>query len=632
MEHGQLEALLGSNEDIWVRRAKIILLKAKELSTTEISKSSGLSPSRVRYWIREFKRRRMGIFPEEALETLTQSNLMSDLPSEPTLRESPTKDIDSPEQKEQEETAPELAQITLEALCQNFAVDMKHAQHVAKAALTLFEHTSMIHQLTEEKQPLCRTASILHNVGLVAHPQKHHSFGRDILLEHKLEGIDDINMRILAFTTALHRKKYRKKRVKKEAQICGVPEDQLDVALGLAALIRIADGLDYSLSQTTGITPVRIESNEIIFSLSGPFAHEDGKRAQEKGDLWEALYGTPIQFVIEGEREIGVDRPAETMILPIPHEKMKTPGILRDDWMSEAGRKVLRLHYYRMVDHEAGTRLGEDIEELHDMRVATRRMRTAIRIFQPYFKRNTLKPFIQGLQRTGNALGKVRDLDVFMHKAQEYIDASPSAPDLTPLLESWDEQLVEAREDMIAKFDQKRHRNFVTVFGEFLNTEGAGAKRPAGDRPSALRVFQCVPSMIYERERRVRAYYGLVQYPALDILHSLRIDIKRLRYTLEYFREVLKEEAKNVIRSAVQIQDHLGDLHDADIACQILIGYLDQWRVQSQREQIDIRGITDYLVAKQLELRELVNTFPEQWERFNSEKNRRDIALAVSHL
>jgi CHAD domain-containing protein len=124
----------------------------------------------------------------------------------------------------------------------------------------------------------------------------------------------------------------------------------------------------------------------------------------------------------------------------------------------------------------------------------------------------------------------------------------------------------------------------------------------------------------------------MVQEPALDMLHLLRIDIKRLRYTLEYFKEVLGEEAKSVIRSAVQLQDHLGDLHDADVACQILIGFLDHWRVESQREQIDIRGITDYLVTKQLELRELVNTFPKQWEAFNSQMIRRDLALAVAHL
>ncbi len=49
--------------------------------------------------------------------------------------------------------------------------------------------------------------------------------------------------------------------------------------------------------------------------------------------------------------------------------------------MSEAGRKTFRFHFRRMVYNEPGTRLGEDIEAMHDMRVATRRMRAAFRVF-----------------------------------------------------------------------------------------------------------------------------------------------------------------------------------------------------------------------------------------------------------
>ena len=58
--------------------------------------------------------------------------------------------------------------------------------------------------------------------------------------------------------------------------------------------------------------------------------------------------------------------------------------------VSEAGRKVLYLHFLRMLKHEPGTRAGEDIEELHDMRVATRRMRSAFQLFGFHFDDETL--------------------------------------------------------------------------------------------------------------------------------------------------------------------------------------------------------------------------------------------------
>jgi hypothetical protein len=69
------------------------------------------------------------------------------------------------------------------------------------------------------------------------------------------------------------------------------------------------------------------------------------------------------------------------------------------DPMSEAGRKVIYLHFTRMLANEADTRLGEDPEALHDMRVATRRMRAAFALFGPHFDKKVLKQFGKGLRQ-----------------------------------------------------------------------------------------------------------------------------------------------------------------------------------------------------------------------------------------
>jgi len=106
------------------------------------------------------------------------------------------------------------------------------------------------------------------------------------------------------------------------------------------------------------------------------------------------------------------------------------------DTMAEAGRKVIGFHFARMLQHEPGTRLGEDIEELHDMRVATRRMRAALRIFGESFSKKKSKPIRKGLKETGQALGAVRDLDVFMEKLAQHRQTLPEAEKagLDPLL------------------------------------------------------------------------------------------------------------------------------------------------------------------------------------------------------
>jgi hypothetical protein len=132
---------------------------------------------------------------------------------------------------------------------------------------------------------------------------------------------------------------------------------------------------------------------------------------------------------------------------PYPRVR-KNPGIKPDDSMPEAGRKILRFHFAHMLSHEKGTRLGEDIEDLHDMRVATRRLRAAFEIFNPFFKPKTIKKHIKGLRAIGRALGRVRDLDVFMEKAAVYLDTllDEERPGLEPLLTAWRQERAIERE------------------------------------------------------------------------------------------------------------------------------------------------------------------------------------------
>ena len=163
-------------------------------------------------------------------------------------------------------------------------------------------------------------------------------------------------------------------------------------------------------------------------------------------------------------------------------------------------------------------------------------------------------------------------------------------------------------------------------------TEGAGAILPNPSKPTADRVFQIIPVLIYHHLEVVLAYENVLEGASLETHHALRIDMKRFRYILEFFQEVLGDEVKPVIADAVAVQDHLGALNDADVACQILIEYLDDWRDKDQRERINIQGVTQYLIAQQTTLRTLVDTFPEQWEHFTRKEMRRELGLAVANL
>ena len=668
-----------SNEAI-LRRARILILHDQGLSTREIGDHVNLSPRTVRYWLKEYRQKGITIFPQAILENLGPTSVkvqaepadvddIDDAPSDEvgtdaaielgnetgretkptTLKTEPsTAHSDSeaeyrwenvsaiePHSNSIESVEADAKQYSLEELCDTYQIDMNHASYVALLAVDLFDRLEEFHDLEEEYRRLTETAAIVHNVGYSANPDSPHTIGRDLLLDLKLNGMQESELRFIAFSTAMHQKGIKQKRLNSEYKLASIKEHERFQAGIIAALVRIADGLDASMSQSTAITEVTYGPDlEVTIRVEGPAASNDSLRARENADLLSDLLHVPILVIAEsqpGDAQVIDPPPPAKPTLP---KKIKKPGIFRDDPMSEAGRKTFLFHFVRMLASEGGTREGSDIEELHDMRVATRRMRSAMRVFRPYYQKKAIRPFLKGLRQTGRALGSVRDLDVFMENASAYLQTLPpeDQTSLDPLFNSWEVQREAARAKMLTHLESNNYNRFVSEFGDFLTTEGAGAIPFNPSKPTADRVFQIIPVLIYHHLEVVLAYENVLEGAPLETHHALRIDMKRFRYILEFFQEVLGDEVKPVIADAVTIQDHLGALNDADVACQILIEYLDDWREKDQRERINIQGVTQYLIAQQTTLRALVDTFPEQWEHFTRTEMRRELGFAVANL
>lgn len=341
---------------------------------------------------------------------------------------------------------------------------------------------------------------------------------------------------------------------------------------------------------------------------------------------------------------VGSDRVASVEIPPARDWLPKRPGVETDEPMSEAGRKILRFHFQRMVYNEPGTRLGEDIEALHDMRVATRRMRAAFRVFGTHYHTKEILAYLKGLKRTGRALGAVRDLDVFQAKVYAYLDTLPESQKggLDSLLEVLEARRSTARDQMITYLDSEKYRRFVAHFDRFVETPGVGSLPISlcDDEPRPYRVRHVAPTSIYQRLENVLAYDEWIRIPdpPLSRLHALRIACKRLRYTLEFFREVLGPDTGIVIKEVVVIQDHLGALQDTVVASSILRDHLcqgmrDQQSVPehlSDHEEVGVSpGVAAYLAAQQAEMQHLLETFPGVWQKITGARLSQLVARAV---
>ncbi len=324
-------------------------------------------------------------------------------------------------------------------------------------------------------------------------------------------------------------------------------------------------------------------------------------------------------------------------------DKKKRPGILPADTMAEAAVKTLRFHLARMLEHEAGTRLGEDSEELHVMRVSTRRMRMALRVFDEYLDRQAMRPVLKGLRRTGRTLGAVRDLDVFQEKTQLYLDALPPARagDLDGLLAACRAERERQRECLVDYLDGGHYRAFVERFEELLDgpLEHLSARPPADPRPQ--RVAQVLPGVLYKDMAVVWAFEGQLgglETP-LPRFHALRKGCKGLRYTLEFFEDVLGPGARPLIKKVKGLQDHLGDLQDAVVTSGVLRDYLTwgTWRhgghdLPGPVEVIVAPGAARYLAARQDEMERLILTFPEVWPTVAGSGFSRELATVIAEI
>jgi CHAD domain-containing protein len=323
--------------------------------------------------------------------------------------------------------------------------------------------------------------------------------------------------------------------------------------------------------------------------------------------------------------------------LPFP-EPLQEPGLLHSDTLAEAGRKILLYHFAVMLKHEEGTRLGEDIEELHDMRVATRRMRAAFDLFEQAFDPKVIRRHLRGLKATGRALGAVRDMDVFIEKANHYMDdLSPDQRQgLEVLVEAWQAQRESAREAMLAHLDNPDYAAFKRKFNSFVQSPGKGIRLLSPECPVPPLARDAAPVLIYSRFGAVRAYDQLLENATLEQLHALRIEFKKLRYAVEFFREILGKEAKSVINVLKTMQDHLGDLNDAQVATQLLSDFLARMEFSHVdlplSERRNPEPVVVYLAAKHAERHQLMRTFPAAWEEFNQPGFRQNLALAVAAL
>ncbi len=308
----------------------------------------------------------------------------------------------------------------------------------------------------------------------------------------------------------------------------------------------------------------------------------------------------------------------------------KSPGVLAEDHLAEAGRKVLRFHLARMLAREAGTREGADPEELHGMRVATRRQRAAWRVFGDAFRPGRTKAHRKRLREVASRLGAVRDLDVLLDAADAYRADLPASEQraLEPLLRGWRDHRDDARGLLIRELDSDGYRSWIEDYSEFVRHEGLAAVAVAATEPH--RVRDTAASRILAAYEGVRAYEPVLRWADVETLHDLRISGKWLRYTMEFVREALGPESSRLIARVTALQDHLGLLNDANVTAHMARSFLVEHA--GELSPLESAAIGRYLVSREREVARLRRTVGVPWRGVAGISFRRALGRTIAGL
>ncbi len=322
------------------------------------------------------------------------------------------------------------------------------------------------------------------------------------------------------------------------------------------------------------------------------------------------------------------------MNMPSSHELIETlrpqlQPLAPENTMAEAGRRALLPDFITMLEHEAGSRKGEDIEHVHDMRVATRRMRSALSLLSNYYKAKTISPHMRSLRKIARVLGSVRDLDVLIDNLQTYQATleEENRAGIQLIIDRLDQDRGYARQVLNRTLNKSDYRRFTQAYAQFLMTERAPSARPIDPediQPSQVR--HLLPSLIYDHLGTVRAYDSLIADADANALHALRIEFKRLRYLVSLFSDVMGTSIKDFIVELKAIQDHLGRMNDLHVAQERLCELLPELD-ESSRIALDA-----YIESLRAEEETLHVQVSDVWKHFNTKTVQRQLATAIAAL
>ncbi|MCE5181053.1 MAG: CHAD domain-containing protein [Betaproteobacteria bacterium] len=250
--------------------------------------------------------------------------------------------------------------------------------------------------------------------------------------------------------------------------------------------------------------------------------------------------------------------------------KAAPSGVTRKMSVGAAFRAIAWNCIGQLQDNQSHLQQNYDPEYVHQMRVAVRRLRSALGLFAtaaPGIKNTAL---IEELRWLAGQLGAARDWDVFLAEIlPPVVVALPRDEELDWLRHRAASLQEEGREQARAATASQRFHKLLLMLGGWLWRE------PWRETTTEEKLDRPVPdyakSMLAKRHRQLRRHGRSLASLTLEQRHALRIAAKKLRYATEFFSDLYsRKPAKRYLETLMDLQDEFGALNDRAVTRRLL--------------------------------------------------------------
>ncbi len=242
------------------------------------------------------------------------------------------------------------------------------------------------------------------------------------------------------------------------------------------------------------------------------------------------------------------------------------------------GAAKILTHLQSFEDEIAGVRLAEDIECIHRMRVASRRLRSTLPLFHACFSNRKISAWLSRIKVVTNSLGRARDLDVQLDVLQDFLEETTQKryqPGIRRIIVRLKQKRAAQQKKVLQMLDQLIEWHLIEDLRAAMQVklDASISTQPPTTFPLFYLSYRSISGQLEIMLRHSEAIFDPLN---IKELHQMRIEAKRLRYTMESFSAIYPEEFKSYIRNVKEIQEFTGNIHDCDVWCEFLPRFLQK--------------------------------------------------------